>query len=685
MKNFLKYISLFWLSFITIKTIAQDPNCPKPAGDQTPIPKTPTSGGKHEKIQSKDPNAIIGPDGYGTPKWISISQPMPYTILFENDKSASAPAKYVKIIYPIAAKQAANTFQLADFGFNSLTFNVPSNTASYAARLDARDTLGLFVDVVAGYDVVNQYAFWEFTSIDPITLLPINDPTKGFLLLQDSSNNTSGHGFVNFKIKPVENANTLDTISAFAKIVFDSNDTIPTNYYKNTIDAFSPTSSITTLPAITNDSIVQIHYTGNDDVNGSGIRHYNLYVSDNGGAPILLYSQLRDLDTSYQGLNTHSYCFYATAVDFAGNVEPLKLLGCTQLSYTCIEQIPVGTYTVTKSLTTNVLAEFKDETCNLLAKVLPEGSNPVTGNTTAKVWKAPVQPSYFVKRHYEITPANNAATATGKITLYFTQQEFNDYNNQLPAPAFLLPVSASDFTGIGKLRVIKYPGTSSNGTGLPTTYTGDSVIVNPSDTDIYWNSTQNRWEITFVVNGFSGFVVTASNNESLPLQLIAFTATKQNGYNALQWNTANEINTKEFIIESSNDGRTFNAVKALPAQGRGSAVYNYNHAIIWKDKIYYRLKMVDIDGKFTISQIVQLTNDSKTDLKVFPNPATQIVNIQSSKDFKYVMFINSAGKIVKQYPKQANNQYSLFGLAKGIYIVQLFGTEKTVYSKLIVD
>jgi predicted outer membrane repeat protein len=82
--------------------------------------------------------------------------------------------------------------------------------------------------------------------------------------------------------------------------------------------------------------------------------------------------------------------------------------------------------------------------CRVVANILPIGPAPVSGNVTAQVWVDATQPGNYVKRHYQVTPVTsdgitpsaNAGTATGRVTLYFTQQEFDDFNfantTQLP-------------------------------------------------------------------------------------------------------------------------------------------------------------------------------------------------------------------------------------------------------------
>ncbi|MBL0055491.1 MAG: T9SS type A sorting domain-containing protein [Chitinophagaceae bacterium] len=300
----------------------QLPNCPC-AGSRLKRPLFPGSKDSIEIIQSYDPNAIIGPDGVTPNHWVSVKDRLPYTILYENAASASAPAKRVRVISPIEPKEDAATFQLGSFGFNNQTFAVPPNTVSYYQRLDCRDSLGLYVDVTAGYDQIANEAFWEFQSIDPLTLLPPADPLKGFLMLQDSTQPLNGHGFVNFSIKPKQNAITLDTIGARADIVFDANDTIPTNIHVNTIDAFPPTSHMTALPP-SNTNPITLSWTGTDDAGGCGIDYYTIYYSTDQVNFNVLIPKIRRNDTTLTLPPDTSYCFFVLATDRVGNAEVLR-------------------------------------------------------------------------------------------------------------------------------------------------------------------------------------------------------------------------------------------------------------------------------------------------------------------------------------------------------------------------
>ncbi len=121
--------------------------------------------------QPKDPNEIIGPQGYDDSlHWVSTSAPLGYTIYFENDPEfATANAQKVEVRYTLDENADIYSFGLGTFGFGSFVFSVEDAPAIYQKRLDIRDSLGIYVDVVAGIDVTKREVFWLFSSIDPAT------------------------------------------------------------------------------------------------------------------------------------------------------------------------------------------------------------------------------------------------------------------------------------------------------------------------------------------------------------------------------------------------------------------------------------------------------------------------------------------------------------------------------------
>ena len=281
-----------------------------------------------QSTQPVDPNEIIGLDGFDvagsvdTFRWVSATQTLAYTVYFENDADfATAAASKVTINVPLHPKLNYATLGIGSFGFGSHVFAVEGSPSSYQTRIDLRDSLGIFVDVVAGLDIVHNEAFWIFQSIDPATGLPPTDINMGFLPINDSLH--SGEGFVTFTIKPQTNdCLTGDTVTATASIVFDVNEAIPTNTWLHTIDAFPPTSTLHMVPNGADQ--LTATFSGEDDEGGCGIKQFKLYCSQNEGA-YQLYAIYQVGTTPQIPLETGiEYRFFVLAEDNVGNCEPMK-------------------------------------------------------------------------------------------------------------------------------------------------------------------------------------------------------------------------------------------------------------------------------------------------------------------------------------------------------------------------
>src|SRR5262249_41918357 len=142
-------------------------------------------------------------------------------------------------------------------------------------------TRGVFVDVTAGIDVNTGLAKWTFTSIDPATGAAPADPLAGFLPPDDSKQ--QGEGFVTYSVRPKASGKTGTRINAQAAVVFDTHAPLNTTTFFNTLDAGNPTSTVMPLPDRTISASFPVSWSGTDDVGGSGIASFDIFVSDNGG------------------------------------------------------------------------------------------------------------------------------------------------------------------------------------------------------------------------------------------------------------------------------------------------------------------------------------------------------------------------------------------------------------------
>jgi hypothetical protein len=323
-----------------------------------------------------------------------------------------------------------------------------------------------------------------------------------------------------------------------------------------------------------------------------------------------------------------------------------------------------------------LLTTSTESDCKLLAYLSPNGAAPVEGAVTAKVWVANAQPKNFVKRYYQITPENNLDLATARVTLYFTQQEFDEFN---AVNATKLPLNAADAEGYkANLRIEKRSGVSSNGSGLPSSYTGSIATFTPSDANgkVEWNATAQYWEVSFDVTGFSGFFV-KTVEPALPLNLISFTATKETTSNLLQWSTTSEVNTSSFEIESSVNAKNFIKIGTINANGSGNHTYRFTDQNQYGATVYYRLKMFDraangLDGSFTYSKIVSLTGDASF-AATYPNPATTTITFQVNNTLlksTAILYDISGRKLHSILITNNRQEINVKSLLPGVYFIR---------------
>ncbi|MCX6318331.1 MAG: choice-of-anchor I family protein [Bacteroidetes bacterium] len=303
----------------------------------------------------------------------------------------------------------------------------------------------------------------------------------------------------------------------------------------------------------------------------------------------------------------------------------------------------------------------------IIASVLQSGASPAAGSVTAKVWIEGTQAPDFVKRHYEITPATNAATATGTVTLYFTQQEFDDFN---AVNTVKLPQNSGDAAGKANLLVVKYPGVSNDGTGLPGTYTGTATTINPDDNNIIWNSAASRWEVSFDVTGFSGFFVKTIGG-TLPVNWITVSGTlNSNKQPVLKWKVQ-ESNVVGYTIEKSLNGISFSPAGSISSSGDGVHDYLFTENSSLAGTAWYRIRQTGLDGRVSYSVIIKL-NTAADLITIYPNPVKDklVMNIPPSLHHTMIKLYNAAGKLQAQWQLTAqSNTLDVNHLANGVYLL----------------
>ena len=195
------------------------------------------------------------------------------------------------------------------------------------------------------------------------------------------------------------------------------------------------------------------------------------------------------------------------------------------------------------------------------------------------------------------------------------------------------------------------------------------------------------------VSGFNLFTF-GSQSYILPLNLISFTAQRQDNFTQLAWTTVNEFYVSRFVVERSDDNLHFYAIGELPARNSGNMENYYsrdNSAI--NGIAYYRLRYIDSDGKEKLSAIVPVT-DVKTvnDLQLLTNPVRNKVTLVATGrltgEFEYqVSMIN--GQVVQKGMLSVLNsgQYEIplnGKLQPGTYSLKVTSRVQSFYFKILI-
>ena len=176
----------------------------------------------------------------------------------------------------------------------------------------------------------------------------------------------------------------------------------------------------------------------------------------------------------------------------------------------------------------------------------------------------------------------------------------------------------------------------------------------------------------------------------VPVKLTNFIIKKQTASIMIYWTTEQEINSKSFVIERSLDGIKWNEITRLNAAGNSSVKINYNATDYNPAKgiNYYRLKQLDLDGRFNYSEIRSVYFGNDVNVVVAPNPAKDKVTVYlpGNSSMISIKIFNENGQLVKEvFSIDESVQVNLSSFAKGIYTIKLNGKNINEARKLFVD
>jgi hypothetical protein len=213
--------------------------------------------------------------------------------------------------------------------------------------------------------------------------------------------------------------------------------------------------------------------------------------------------------------------------------------------------------------------------------------------------------------------------------------------------------------------------TTSNGNPI-TDLSSIRLIKRPSGGN--WVSTDGVPSIGWALNetnranctSFSEFAIGGNLGFVLSVEFINFSAKgSEGGKTLITWQTASETNVKNFDIEKSIDGTNFSKIKEAKANNTPSVYQAFDDN--FTESAYYRLKIIDLDGKTDYSKIVFVDKNMQRGIKISKNTEGPL-SIETDDIIEQVTLTNAVGQVLKT---DKSNLLLMDNIPMGIYIISV--------------
>ncbi len=286
--------------------------------------------------------------------------------------------------------------------------------------------------------------------------------------------------------------------------------------------------------------------------------------------------------------------------------------------------------------------------------------------------------NYLMNKTYRIIPGIYHADGVYTITLYYTAAEKAGWE-------------AATGNLWSNIQIIKTSGAISSATPANPGAAGNIEMVPPIHGMLGADYT-----LSYTFNdGFSGFGAGIVSS-TLPVGLFNFQGIRQNSNVLLKWNTANEINTSYYEVQRSSNGLEFEAIDNIKSFGLTGSGNSYSMLDNKAGSVnYYRLKIVDIDGKFSYSKIISINIPGlHQKIYVLNNPFVNTIHLRFAdqpKDKVSIRLFDVAGKLLmkKEFKNVATSlEFDLTSsgyLSKGVYVLEAIVDETRFSYKVVKD
>lgn len=188
------------------------------------------------------------------------------------------------------------------------------------------------------------------------------------------------------------------------------------------------------------------------------------------------------------------------------------------------------------------------------------------------------------------------------------------------------------------------------------------------------------------------YYVYTSIDAALPVTILSFEGKKSSSFNELTWSVADEVNLSGYDLERSTDGTNFQWVATVAASGNPGYSYKDYQAPL-SGLVYYRLKSVDVDGKYQYSSIVKIQREfNGFQIQATPNPFINTLRIKVESPIREKMNLiitDIAGKqlLKKELPLNAGTNWisvpETASFGKGTYLLSVKSGDKMETIKVL--
>jgi len=188
------------------------------------------------------------------------------------------------------------------------------------------------------------------------------------------------------------------------------------------------------------------------------------------------------------------------------------------------------------------------------------------------------------------------------------------------------------------------------------------------------------------------FIPSSINGQGLrTLQITSFKVESRNGNAGITWKTDKETDLRQYEIESSSDGRYYKDLGFIPARNNVNGdLYEFENTVDYTDSVFYRLKIVDVNGKWIYTEPVLYKVNMTTGFLIYPSVInSHMINLFLDDGFDFIEVINMNGAVLlKQNLSGKTGRISIPvspDISAGAYVVQLKNDNRTVTQKIVIQ